>query len=155
MVKRLREAGAIVIGKTTMPELGLWPFTESITWGVTRNPWDTDRTPGGSSGGSAAAVAAGLVPGRGRRRRRGLDPHPRRLLRAVRAQAAHRAVSARAARRDGSHWICFGGADALGAPTPRLMLDVMAPGFGAARRAGAPLRIAYSEALPAGHAREA
>src|SRR4051812_41013457 len=62
VVKRLKAAGAIVIGKTKMPELGLWPFTESITWGVTRNPWDTDRTPGGSSGGSAAAVAAGLVP---------------------------------------------------------------------------------------------
>ena len=62
VVRRLRAAGAIVIGKTKMPELGLWPFTESITWGVTRNPWDLDRTPGGSSGGSAAAVAAGLVP---------------------------------------------------------------------------------------------
>src|SRR3954447_26295268 len=61
VVRRLRDAGAIVVGKTKMPELGLWPFTESITWGVTRNPWDTDRTPGGSSGGSAAAVAAGLV----------------------------------------------------------------------------------------------
>ena len=58
----MRAAGAIVIGKTKMPELGLWPFTESITWGVTRNPWDLERTPGGSSGGSAAAVAAGLVP---------------------------------------------------------------------------------------------
>ena len=62
VVRRLREAGAVVVGKTKMPELGLWPFTESITWGVTRNPWDPDRTPGGSSGGSAAAVAAGLVP---------------------------------------------------------------------------------------------
>ena len=62
VVGRLRAAGAIVIGKTKMPELGLWPFTESITWGVTRNPWDLERTPGGSSGGSAAAVAAGLVP---------------------------------------------------------------------------------------------
>ena len=62
VVRRLRDAGAIVVGKTTMPELGLWPFTESITWGVTRNPWDVERTPGGSSGGSAAAVAAGLVP---------------------------------------------------------------------------------------------
>jgi amidase len=62
VVRRLRAAGAIVIGKTKMPELGLWPFTESVTWGVTRNPWDLERTPGGSSGGSAAAVAAGLVP---------------------------------------------------------------------------------------------
>ncbi|MBV9367117.1 MAG: amidase [Solirubrobacterales bacterium] len=62
VVRRLRAAGAIVIGKTNMPEFGLWPFTESVTWGVTRNPWDAERTPGGSSGGSAAAVAAGIVP---------------------------------------------------------------------------------------------
>jgi amidase len=62
VVRRLRAAGAIVVGKTKMPEVGLWPFTESITWGVTRNPWNLERTPGGSSGGSAAAVAAGLVP---------------------------------------------------------------------------------------------
>ena len=55
-------AGAVVVGTTSLPELALWPFTESATWGATRNPWDLDRTPGGSSGGSAAAVAAGLVP---------------------------------------------------------------------------------------------
>jgi amidase len=61
LVRRLRAAGAIVIGKTHLPELGIWGFTESATWGVTRNPWSLDRTPGGSSGGSAAAVAAGLV----------------------------------------------------------------------------------------------
>ncbi|MCM9077633.1 MULTISPECIES: amidase [Streptomyces] len=60
-VRRLRAAGAVVIGKTTMPEFGQWPFTESAAHGHTRNPWDTTRTPGGSSGGSAAAVAAGLV----------------------------------------------------------------------------------------------
>ncbi|MFE5557507.1 amidase [Streptomyces sp. NPDC056544] len=60
-VRRLRAAGAVVIGKTTMPEFGQWPFTESAAQGHTRNPWDTTRTPGGSSGGSAAAVAAGLV----------------------------------------------------------------------------------------------
>ncbi len=62
MVRRLREAGAIVVGKTLLPELAICGFTESATWGVTRNPWDTQRSPGGSSGGSAAAVAAGLIP---------------------------------------------------------------------------------------------
>jgi amidase len=61
MVRRLREAGAIVIGKTNVPELTIWPFTESATFGATRNPWDRQRAPGGSSGGSAAAVAAGLI----------------------------------------------------------------------------------------------
>jgi amidase len=62
MVRRLREAGAIVIGLTLLPEMAICGFTESATWGVTRNPWDLQRSPGGSSGGSAAAVAAGLVP---------------------------------------------------------------------------------------------
>jgi amidase len=61
VVRRLREAGAVVIGKTNVPELCIWPFTETPTFGATRNPWDLQRTPGGSSGGSAAAVAAGLV----------------------------------------------------------------------------------------------
>jgi amidase len=61
VVRRLRAAGAIVLGKTHLPELAQWPFTESATWGVTRNPWDFVRSPGGSSGGSGAAVAAGLA----------------------------------------------------------------------------------------------
>jgi len=61
LVRRLRAAGMVVVGKTTMPELALFPFTESPASGVTRNPWDPRRTPGGSSGGSAAAVAAGMV----------------------------------------------------------------------------------------------
>lgn len=62
VVRRLRAAGAVVVGKTRMPEFGQWPFTESVDGGLTRNPWDRSRTPGGSSGGTAAAVAAGLVP---------------------------------------------------------------------------------------------
>lgn len=62
VVRRVREAGAIVVGKTHVPELCMWPFTESATWGVTRNPWNPAHVPGGSSGGSGAAVAAGLVP---------------------------------------------------------------------------------------------
>jgi amidase len=61
-VRRLREAGAIVIGKTHAPEVGQWHFTETPLHGATRNPWNTDHTPGGSSGGAAAAVAAGIVP---------------------------------------------------------------------------------------------
>ncbi|GGO82346.1 amidase [Wenjunlia tyrosinilytica] len=61
-VRRLREAGAVIVGKTNACELGQWPFTEGPAFGATRNPWNTDHTPGGSSGGSAAAVAAGLVP---------------------------------------------------------------------------------------------
>ena len=61
VVRRLREAGALIIGKTNVPELTLWPFTETATFGTTRNPWDLQRAPGGSSGGSGAAVAAVLV----------------------------------------------------------------------------------------------
>jgi amidase len=62
MVRRLREAGAIVIGLTLLPEMAICGFTESATYGVTRNPWNPQHTPGGSSGGSGSAVAAGLVP---------------------------------------------------------------------------------------------
>lgn len=61
-VRRLREAGCVVVGKTRLPELGIWHFTESASFGVTRNPWNLERSAGGSSGGSAAAVAAGMVP---------------------------------------------------------------------------------------------
>jgi len=60
-VRRLRDAGLVIVGKTNLPELALWAVTASPWQPVTRNPWRTDRTPGGSSGGSAAAVAAGLV----------------------------------------------------------------------------------------------
>jgi amidase len=62
VVRRLRKAGAVVVSKTNMPEFGQVPLTDSGAHGLTRNPWDLTRSPGGSSGGSAAAVAAGLVP---------------------------------------------------------------------------------------------
>lgn len=61
LVRALRAAGAVIIGKTFTPELCIFPFTESVTNGVTRNPWGPQHTPGGSSGGSGAAVAAGLA----------------------------------------------------------------------------------------------
>jgi amidase len=144
VVRRLRDAGAIVIGKTTMPEVGLWPFTESITWGVTRNPWDTDHTPGGSSGGSASAVAAGLVPaalgadGAGSIRIPaaccglfGLKPQARRVPQ----------------EHDETHWICFGGLTRTVADA-RLLYEVLAPDIEVPERR--PLRIAFSTRFPPG-----
>jgi amidase len=62
VVRRLREAGAVIVGKTRMPEFGQWPFTESVDGGITRNPWNPAHSPGGSSGGTAVAVAARMVP---------------------------------------------------------------------------------------------
>src|SRR5579859_5545548 len=61
LFRRLRAAGCVVIGKTQMPELAIWPFTEPQAYPVTRNPWDPSRTPGGSTGGGAAALAAGMA----------------------------------------------------------------------------------------------
>jgi amidase len=60
VVRRLREAGATILGKTNLPELAIYGFTESPAWGATRNPWDTSKTSAGSSGGSGVAVAAGM-----------------------------------------------------------------------------------------------
>ena len=62
MVRRYKKAGLVVIGKTNLPEFGLLGYTEPELFGPCRNPWNTEHTPGGSSGGSAAAVAVGMVP---------------------------------------------------------------------------------------------
>ena len=61
IVRRLRDAGAVIVGRTVMPELAIWPFTEPEGFPAPRNPWNLDRTPGGSSGGSAVAVAARMA----------------------------------------------------------------------------------------------
>jgi len=62
LVERYRRAGVVFVGKTNTPEVGLMPFTEPVLFGPTRNPWSARHTPGGSSGGAAAAVASGMVP---------------------------------------------------------------------------------------------
>ena len=74
VVRRLRAAGAVIV-EDRGAELMIWPFTETISFGATRNPWNTAYAPGGSSGGSGAAVAAGLRHGRGFRWH-GFDPDP-------------------------------------------------------------------------------
>ena len=61
-VSRCRSAGLVIAGRTNSPELGSVPTTEPLAWGATHNPWDVSRSPGGSSGGAAAAVASGMVP---------------------------------------------------------------------------------------------
>ncbi len=62
VTRRLRDAGFVIVGSTTLPEYGILPTSEARIFGPTRNPWDLGRTPGGSSGGAAAAVASGMVP---------------------------------------------------------------------------------------------
>jgi len=153
-----------VIGKTNVPEMTLWPFTETATYGATRNPWDEQRAPGGSSGGSAAAVAAGLVgaalgsDGAGSIRIPaawcglfGLKPQRGRVSMAPRARGWHGlSVNGVLARRVADtalfHDVASGttDVDADSAPAP-------ASGFAeAAASAPRPLRIAYSRAVPFG-----
>jgi amidase len=161
IVRRLREAGAILIGKTTLPELAICGFTETATWGVTRNPWDPQRTPGGSSGGSAAAVAAGLVPialatdGAGSIRIPaaccglvGLKPQRGRVSLAPDVQhwnglSAYNCVSRTV--RDTALWLDLvsGGSKEPGAPDPPER-----PFAEAARTSPGKLRIAWSTAAP-------
>ena len=90
---RFRIAGLIPLGRTNMPELAMMGTTEPDAYGPTHNPWALGRSPGGSSGGSAAAVAARHRAGRPRQRHRRVDPHPRRAVRAGRAAARRAAVS--------------------------------------------------------------
>jgi len=164
VVRRLREAGALIIGKTNVPEMTLWPFTETATYGATRNPWDTQRAPGGSSGGSAAAVAAGLVgaalgsDGAGSIRIPaawcglfGLKPQRGRVSMAPQSRGWHglsvKGVLCRSVADTALFHDVASGAidtDADSAPTPEI------PFAQAAATPPARLRIAYSRRIPPG-----
>ncbi len=78
VTRRLREAGFVIVGSTTLPEYGILPVSEARIFGPTRNPWDLERTPGGSSGGAAAAVASRDGAGGARQRRRRFHQDSRR-----------------------------------------------------------------------------
>ena len=93
VVTRLKDAGGIFIAKSNMPEFALWWETDNLVYGRTENPWMIGRTPGGSSGGEAAAVASGMSPLGHRQRRGRLHPRACQLLRHRRPQGHPRAYS--------------------------------------------------------------
>jgi amidase len=89
-VARCEKAGLVLIGRSASPEFGLNPNTEPRLYGSCHNPWNIEYSPGGSSGGAAAAVSAGILPVAHATRRRRLNPHSSRAMRPVRAQAVTR-----------------------------------------------------------------
>ena len=164
IVRRLREAGAVIIGKTNVPELTALPFTETATFGVTRNPWDLQRSPGGSSGGSGAAVAAGLVGAATASDGAGSIRIPAAWCGLFGLKPQRGRVSMQPRRRP---WFGMAGYGGLtrGVRDAALFLDVVAgaldedadrapapvrPFLAAADGEAAKLRIAYSEKLPPG-----
>ncbi len=178
IVRRMRAAGAIVIGKTNVPELCAFPWTETPTRGMTRNPWGLQHTPGGSSGGAGAAVAAGLVgaalgsDGGGSIRFPsaycglfGLKPQRGRVPMAPQVDAWHglsvNGVLARSVRDSALFHdaIADGPADVVSppipAPPPSAFLDALGQAAGAAPEGSSnggptmrPLRIAVASKLP-------
>jgi len=152
VVRRLRDAGAVIIGKTAAPEMMVWSFTETLTFGATRNPWNTDYTPGGSSGGSGAAVAAGLAPmalgsdGMGSIR----IPSTWCGLFGIKPQRDRVPL---APHDDAWNGLSVNGPMARTVEDAALFLDVTAPGNGfvaAAKRSPGRLRIALSTKVPPG-----
>jgi amidase len=152
VVRRLREAGAVIIGKTAVPEMMVWSFTETITFGATRNPWNSDYTPGGSSGGSGSAVAAGLAPmalgsdGMGSIR----IPSTWCGLFGIKPQRDRVPL---APHDDAWNGLSVNGPMARSVEDAALFLDVTAPGNGfvaAAKRPPGQLRIALSTKAPPG-----
>lgn len=153
VTRRLRDAGFVIVGTTTLPEYGILPTSEASLFGPTRNPWDLQRTPGGSSGGAAAAVAAGMVPVAHGNDGGGSIRIPAACCGLFGLKPQRDRVSRVPHDRDGAHWVVFG-ALTRSVRDGGIMLDVLSDdrhGFTeAARTRPAPLRIAVARGFPAG-----
>jgi amidase len=153
VVRALREAGAIVVGKTNVPELTIWPFTESLAFGATRNPWSLDHTPGGSSGGTGAAVAAGLVGAGLGSDGAGSIRLPSAFCGLFGIKPQRDRISLGPDRREVWHGLGVRGPIARRVADAALLLEVAAGGGGfveAAAREPGRLRVAVSTGLPPG-----
>jgi amidase len=152
-VRRLRAAGAIPIGITNVPELMIFPWTATEANGLTRNPWNPERTPGGSSGGSASAVAAGMVPAATGSDGGGSIRIPAACCGLVGMKPTRGRVSTLPAK-EGWLGLSVYGALARTVQDSALMLDVMGDAGDAFRTAAAAppskLRIAVSRKVPSG-----
>src|SRR6185312_11007271 len=156
VVRRLRAAGAVIVGKTNVPELMVWPFCETAAFGATRNPWALDRTPGGSSGGSGAAVAAGLCGVALGTDGAGSIRIPAAFCGVFGLKPQRGRVPIDAGLSDGWHGLAHVGPIARGVADAALFLDAIADdapagGFAAAAaRAPGRLRIAVATKIPPG-----
>ncbi len=153
VVRALREAGAIVVGKTNVPELAVWPFTETLAFGATRNPWSLDHTPGGSSGGAAAAAAAGLCGIALGSDGAGSIRIPAAFCGLFGLKPQRDRVSLGPNQHDSWHGMTVNGPLSRRVADAALFLDVTARGGGfadAARRDPGRLRVAVSTKLPPG-----
>src|SRR5919202_5128660 len=155
VVRRLRVAGAVIVGKTNVPELMMWPWTEGVSFGAARNPWALDRTPGGSSGGSGAAVAAGLCGVALGTDGAGSIRIPAAYCGLFGLKPQHGRVPLAPGTSDGWHGMNHVGPIARTVADAALFLDAVADrapegGFAAAARAPVRLRIAVSTKVPPG-----
>src|SRR4051794_1896153 len=155
-VRRLRAAGAVIVGKTNVPELMMWPWSEGVSFGAVRNPWALDRTPGGSSGGSGAAVAAGLCGVALGTDGAGSIRIPAAFCGVFGIKPQRGRVPTDQGTSDGWHGLNVAGPLARTVADAALFLDVVADGApeggfaGAAAREPGRLRVAVSTNLPPG-----
>jgi len=150
LVTRLRAAGCVVIGKTQLPELAIWPFTEPAAFGPTRNPWDRRRTPGGSTGGGAAALVSGMAALALGSDGGGSIRIPAACCGAFGFKPGRGLVPIAGGRKEHWHGLTEFGPIARTVADAALMLDLLSnqPGYRDPRPLEQPIRIAFSDKHP-------